>query len=167
MFHSYTHTAKQTGGQTGIERHAQRDSHRQILAETDRLNLQTAHSPKPLFMVPLVIFLFSKNTLVVHYMQKTIFAVWCGVVWCIPCAGCCGTALDPYRERMESLERGFLVESSALLLLFSLNRSRSDWTGADPAVPAVPEVAPTPGTAATLPAALVEFTCTDQRTWSA
>lgn len=87
-----------------------------------------------------------------------------GVVWCVPCAGCCGTLLDPYRDRIESLERGFLVESSALLLLFSLNRSRSDWTGA---APAVPEVAPTPGPAGVFPAALVELTCTDQMTWSA
>lgn len=74
-------------------------------------------------------------------------------MWCVPWAGCCGTELDPYRERIESLERGFLVESSALLPLFSLNRSRSDWTGVAPAVPAVPELAPTPGPAGVLPAA--------------
>lgn len=82
----------------------------------------------------------------------------------VPCAGCCGTVLDPYRERIESLERGFLVESSALLLLFSLNRSRSDGTGAAPAVATVPEVAPTPEPAGVLPDALVEVTCTDQGT---
>lgn len=61
----------------------------------------------------------------------------------VPCAGCCGTVLEPYRERMESLERGFLAESSALLLpLVSLNRSRSPCAGAELPVAVAPATAP-------------------------
>lgn len=163
MFHWYTH--RQSGRQASDNMHTETLTDKQ--AETDKLNLHPWTSIKTLFNGPPSYFSHLKTHLCfIIYKGLLSLYLLCGMVWYIPCAGCCGTVLDPYKERIVSLERGFLVESSALLLLFSLNRSRSDWAGAAPAVPAVPEVAPTPGLAM-LPAALVELTCTDQRTWKA
>lgn len=152
MIHSYTDR------QICTERHTQKTGKTQ----TDLLYLNIYQIP---FSWPF--FLFSETHrwfIICTGLLSPYLQMWCDVVWCLPGAGCCGTVLDPYKERIESLERGFLVDSSALLLLFSLNRSRSDWTGAAPAVPTAPEVAPTPGPAGVLPAALVELTCTDQGT---
>lgn len=65
--------------------------------------------------------------------------------------------LVPYRDRMESLDRGFLAVSSALallLLLLSLNRSRSAWPEPTPAAPP----AAAAGACVGVPATLLELT---------
>lgn len=60
--------------------------------------------------------------------------------------------LVPYKERMESFDRGFLVVSSDLVaLLLSLNKSRSPWTDPDTELP--------PGACVGVLTALLELTC--------
>lgn len=69
--------------------------------------------------------------------------------------------LVPYRDKMESLDRGFLAASSALVvLLLSLNRSRSPCN--DPELAATPD---TPGAGACVGvlAELLELTWRQER----
>lgn len=81
----------------------------------------------------------------------------------LPVGGCWDMLLVPYRDKMESLDRGFLAVSSALVvLLLSLNRSRSPCN--DPEL-ATPPDTPAAGACVGVLAELLELTWRQERDW--